>query len=85
MSSKTDSVQCGNRGAEFGKLGGRPRNSDQYGMSDSEYNDITAFLNSPQSAPKYPARMFGGSSEAIVSGKKRKRSCNKNKQKENSL
>ena len=32
MSSKTDSVQCGNRGAEFGKLGGRPRNSDQYGM-----------------------------------------------------
>ena len=32
MSSKTDLVQGGNRGAEFGKLGGRTRNSDQYGM-----------------------------------------------------
>ena len=82
MSFKTDPVECGKRGAEFGKLGGRPRNSNQYGMSDSEYNEITAFLNSPQIAPKYPARMCGGPTVATSSGKKRKRNCNKNKQRE---
>ena len=54
MSSKADPVLCGKRGAEFGKLGsefgklgGRPRNRDQYGMPDTEYNEILAFLNSP--------------------------------------
>ena len=33
MFSKLDPVLCGKRGSKFGKLGGRPSNTDQYGMA----------------------------------------------------
>lgn len=33
-----------------------------YGMAQNDYDEIVAFLNSPQQTPCYPARMAGGSS-----------------------
>ena len=70
------------RGASFGKKGGRPKDGagitnaelyrgEPYGMQDSDYNEIVAFLESPQAAPVYPKRMSGGSS-VNKNGKKTK-------------
>ena len=50
-----------------------------YGMKLSEYQEIVQFLNSPQSAPCYPERMSGGSSNSAGGNKKKLRCRMKNK------
>ena len=51
MPSQQD-IDYGKLGAKYGKRGGRPSSKGELlGMATVEYNEIVAFLNSPQSSP----------------------------------
>ena len=57
MPSQQD-IDYGKLGAKYGKRGGRPSSKGELlGMATVKYNEIVAFLNSPQSSPVYPSRM----------------------------
>ena len=82
MPSQQD-IDYGKLGAKYGKRGVRPSSKGElHGMATVEYNEIVAFLNSPQSSPVYPSRMVGGPSNATDKMEMRKYSRNKGKKKE---
>ena len=61
---------------------GRPSHKNEpYGMSDTEYSEIVAFLDSPQADPVYPIRMRGTLLSSGSGPKKCKYCKNKNKRK----
>ena len=80
-------------GSTNGNKGGRPAskkggtnaqvlNGKPYGMDALEYQEIVEFLKSPQSSPRYPSSIRGGSSRVDTPEERKHHTRKKNRRKE---